>query len=221
MTMSAERWRFINSYARDVFGDEDDVLRQLAVEAREEGLPQIAVSADIGRFLMLLTSTTPGRLAVELGTLGGNSAIWIARGLSPGGKLITVEIDERPAAFAERQFESAGLADTIELRRGSALEQLQRLATELAPGSVDMVFVDADKREYPDYLDLIKPLVASGGIVVIDNVLGFGNVWIDDLSHPGIEAVDRMNRAFAADDAFLTTALAAREGLLVARRVSG
>jgi caffeoyl-CoA O-methyltransferase len=100
MPMTPERWAFTNGYVREVFGREDAVLSELKGEAQRWGLPDIAVSADVGRLLALLTSLTEGRLALELGTLGGYSAIWIARALRPGGRLVTVENDPRHADFA-------------------------------------------------------------------------------------------------------------------------
>ena len=218
MAMTDERWWYLNRYVTEVFGQEDAAFADLAADAERHGLPNIAVSADIGRFLEILVSMTPGRLVVEVGTLGGYSTMWIARGLHPEGRVITLEVNDTHADFAERHFAAAVIGDRIEVRRGPALDLLPVLAADVGPESVDFAFIDADKREYPDYVEAVKPLVRPGGLVVMDNVLGAGGRWIDDLSHPGAAATDRMNRAFAADPAFTTTALGARAGILVARK---
>ena len=219
MEMTHERWRYTQDYAREVFGGDDDVLARLTREAAEEGLPSWAVTGDVGRFLKILVSFTPGRLALEIGTLGGYSAIWIARGMATDGRLITIEYDDHHADFAERQFRAAGLADRIEVRRGPALDLLPGIAAEVGPESLDFVFIDAEKTEYASYFAAVRDLVAPGGLLVVDNVFGTGSSWIDDLSDPGTRATDEMNRTIAADPGFLATALSARAGVLVAKRI--
>jgi predicted O-methyltransferase YrrM len=218
MEMTDERWRYTNEYSREVFGQQDRHLAGLMAEATAAGLPDIAISADVGRLLMILTAMTRAKLALEVGTLGGYSGIWIARGLAAGGRLITVERDPDHAAFARRQFERAGVSDRVELRVGEALEVLPRLAGELEPGSVDVVFIDAEKTEYADYFRAIRPLVAVGGVVLADNILGTGSEWIDQQDRPQPRAVDRFNRLVAAADGFEAVAVPLRQGVLVARR---
>ncbi|HEX6947473.1 MAG TPA: O-methyltransferase [Acidimicrobiia bacterium] len=212
--MTPERWRWTNDYAREVFGDPDDQLTTLMDRATAAGLPSIAVSPDVGRLLQILASATRGRLALELGTLGGYSGIWIARGLAPAGRLITVELDDRHADFAEGEFAAAGLSDRVEVRRGAALEVLPALAEELGPESLDFVFIDAVKVEYTDYFEAVKPLMAPGAILAADNVYGTGAGWIDE----GY-GTDEFNRMVASDPDFLTTATPMREGVLIARRL--
>jgi caffeoyl-CoA O-methyltransferase len=221
MDMTADRWNYTNEYSREVFGQQDEHLAGLMTEATAAGLPDIAVSADVGRLLMMLTTLTRAKLALEVGTLGGYSGIWIARGLAEDGRLITIEREPNHAAFAERQFERAGVADRVEVRMGDALEILPRLAGELGPGSVDLVFIDAEKTEYPDYWEIIRPLVAVGGVVLADNVLGTGAEWIDQQDQPQPRAVDRFNRLVAGDDDFEAVAVPLRQGVLFARRCAG
>lgn len=211
--MTPERWDFLNDYAREVFGDEDQQLETLMERAAEAGLPRIAVSPDVGRLLKILTSLTPGRLALEIGTLGGYSGIWIGRGLAPRGRLITIEADDRHADFARAEFEAAGLGEKVEIVRGAALDVLPALAERLGPGTVDLVFIDATKSEYVAYFDLVRPLVAPGGVIVADNVYATGLGWIDE-GH----GTDDFNRAIAADPDFDATATPMREGVLIARR---
>ncbi|MFO7299915.1 MAG: O-methyltransferase [Actinomycetes bacterium] len=212
-SMTPERWDWINDYIHQLFGDPDDHLAGLMARAEAAGLPQIAVSPDVGRLLGILAASTPGRLAIELGTLAGYSGIWIARGLAPDGRLITVEMDPKHADFAEAEFATAGVADRVEVRRGRARDVLAQLVSELEPESVDFVFIDAHKPEYPDYFRAVKPLMASGGILVADNVLGTSSGWIDE-GH----GTDPFNRLVAADPDFLATMMPMRQGLLIARK---
>lgn len=213
MAMTPERWAFLSDYSRQVFGAQDDHLAGLMDEAVAAGLPRIAVGPDVGRLLQILTALTPGRLAVEVGTLAGYSGIWIARGLAVGGRLVTIEQDREHAAFAARQFEKAGLGDRVEVRVGPGLEVLASLAGELDPGTVDLVFLDAAKSEYVEYFRVARDLIAVGGLLVADNVYGTGQGWIDE----GY-GTDEFNRLVAADPDFEAVALPLREGVLVGLR---
>lgn len=213
MDMTAGRWEFTKKYSADVFGQQDPHLGGLMDRAVEAGLPPIAVSADVGRMLKILVSMTPGRRALELGTLGGFSAIWIARGLAQDGKLTTIEYDPKHAAFARREIQEAGEGDRVEVVEGAALSVLPELAERWGPGTVDFAFVDAVKREYVEYFNLIRPLIKSGGLIVADNVFGTGAGWIDQ----GY-GTDEFNRLMAADPDFEAVAVPIREGVLIARR---
>ncbi|MGC2239225.1 MAG: O-methyltransferase [Acidimicrobiia bacterium] len=215
MEMTPQRWEYTSRYSQEVFGAQDDHLAGLMTEAVAEGLPPIAVSADVGRLLQILTSMTSGRLAIEIGTLGGYSGIWITRGLRSDGRLITIEYESRHARFARAQFERAGLGSNVEVRVGAALDVLPSLIGELEPGSVDVVFLDAVKSEYTQYFEAVKPLVAVGGLVLADNVYGTGEGWIDQ-GH----GTDAFNRLIASDPDFEAVAVPLREGVLIALRIS-
>ena len=226
MQMTPERWAFTTTYLKEVFGAQDGQLQTLMQRAVAAGLPNIAVSADVGRLLKMLTRMTGNgagaRLAIEVGTLGGYSGIWIARGLAPGGRLITIEPNDKHATFAAQEFTEAGVGGAVEIRRGTGLDLLPRLAAEFEPNSVDVVFLDAVKREYPDYFHAVRPLIAPGGLLIADNVLGSDVWWIDapaghDADRDG---ADRLNRLVAADPQFEAVAVPIREGVLVARRVA-
>lgn len=213
MPMTPERWQFINRYSREVFGTQDEHLAGLMDEAVAAGLPDIAVSPDVGRLLEILTSLTPGRLAIEVGTLAGYSGIWIARGLAPKGRLITIEYQPRHAEFAQRQFDKAGVGEMVEIRVGGGIEILRDLVDELEPGSVDVLFLDAAKSEYVEYFTIARPLISPGGLVLADNVYATGLGWIDEG-----QGTDAFNRAIAGDPEFDAVAIPIREGVLVARR---
>lgn len=229
MDMTPQRWTNTSVYLREVFGRQDEHLATLMDRAVQAGLPAIAVSPEVGRLLHLLTSMAGegrgARLALELGTLAGYSGIWIARGLAPGGRLITVEYEPRHAAFARSEFEQAGVADRVDIRTGPALDVVPALADELRAGRLparafDLIFFDALKTEYPDYFRLCKPLLAPGGLLIADNILG-SSFWIDDPpgSSPQRDAVDRFNRLVAADADFETAAVPIREGVMIARKL--
>lgn len=213
MTMTPERWEFTERYSKEVFGSEDEHLEGLMERAVDAGLPSIAVSSDVGRLLQILVSLTEGRRALELGTLAGYSAIWIARGLHPDGMLTTVEYEPKHAEFARREIAAAGESARVDVVEGAALEIVPRLAEQWGSESVDFVFIDAVKTEYVDYFLQVKPLVKRGGLLVADNVYGTGAGWIDE-GH----GTDAFNRLVADDDAFESVALPLRQGVLVARR---
>ena len=223
--MTPSRWSATASYLVEVFGTEDEQLATLTPRAVAAGLPDIAVSPDVGRLLMLLASMTGGgrgaRVAIEVGTLAGYSGIWIARGLAKGGRLVTIESEPAHAEFAQREFETAGVSGAVEIRRGTAMDLLPRLAAEMGPGSVDFVFLDATKREYPDYFRIVGPMIAVGGLLVADNVLGSRTWWIDAPAgrNADRDAADRFNRLVAADPHFEAAAVPIREGVLIARRL--
>lgn len=217
MEFTHARHRYTTDYVREVFGAQDDHLAGLMDHARAAGLPDIAVSPDVGHLLLLLTSMTTARCVVELGTLGGYSTIWLARGLQPGGRVITVELVEKHAQFAEEQFRRAGVADRVTVRRGEALAVLPELAHELGQDSVDVFFFDAIKSEYLDYWRHARPLLKRSGLLIADNVLG-ASWWIDQEGHPDRDAVDRFNRAVAADPELEVACVPLREGVLVARK---
>jgi caffeoyl-CoA O-methyltransferase len=222
MEMTPDRWEATDRYLHEVFGrvPTSDPLSDLLKDATARDMPSISVGPVVGRLLMILTSMTRGRLALELGTLGGYSAICIARGLNPRGRLITIEIDPGHADFAERWFRIAGESKRIELRRGAALDLLPDLAREIGSESLDLIFIDAEKAEYPEYWRLARPLIAPGGLIVIDNALGSSSWWIDVADHPARRAVDHVNRSIASDPEFEAVAIALRQGMLLARRVA-
>lgn len=218
--MTPERWDRTSLYCREVFGAQDEQLRTLMQRAVAQDIPDIAVSADVGRLLSILVAGTRARSALEFGALAGYSGVWIARALAPGGRLRTFEPEPKHADFAQREFEKAGVADRVEIIRRPALEGLPELRAEVPDRSVDFVLLDAVKTEYPDYFTAVRPLLAPGGLLVADNALGTSSWWIDTPpgESPDRDAMDRFNRAVAADPDFETSMIPLREGLLIARR---
>jgi predicted O-methyltransferase YrrM len=218
MPIDQTRWLRTNAYAREVYGREPEHIRANREAADEAGLPSWAISPELGRLLALLAGMTRGRLGLEIGTLGGYSALWLLEGMHSDARLITIESVAAHADFCERQFSLHDVGDRVDLRRGAALDLLPGIREELPPGSVDVVFIDADKVSYPDYYEATAGLVAPGGLLLVDNIFGSSGAWIDEVDRPQIMAIDRMNRMAAADARFDSAGVFVRAGLLVARR---
>jgi len=219
MNMTPDRWNATSDYLTSVFGDPDDQLRTLMERAVDAGLPDIAVDASVGRLLTLLAKSVGAHTIVEVGTLAGYSAIWLARGLSPNGLLYTIEYEKKHADFARNEIETAGLADAVEVINAAGLDELPKLAEKLGPESVDVLFLDAVKTEYPAYLDAALPMLRPGALLIADNALGGGGWWIDE--KPGtsdsLDAVNAFNQTIAADPRFDAACVPLREGVLIAR----
>lgn len=222
--MTPERWEATLAYLREVFVVEDEQLATLMPRAIEAGLPNIAVSSEIGSLLKMFTAMSrPGgaRFSLEVGALAGYSAMWIARGLADNGRLITLEPEDKYAGFAEEEFQQAGLAERIDVRRARAPEALDDMRAEFGVGAFDFVFLDAIKQDYIAYFERARELLAPSGVLTAHNALGAGSWWIDAApgEHPGRDAIDRFNRVVAADPEFESMALPLDQGLLVARRL--
>lgn len=226
MEMTAERWANTDRYIREVFGREDGVLVGLMERAVAAGLPSIAVSPETGRLLMILASMTNGgrgaQLALELGTLAGYTAIWISRGLSPDGRLITLEPNARHADFARAAICSADAERRVEVRESKALAAFPELSVQFGKGSLDFMFADAIKTEYSQYFRWARDHLRPGGLFVAHNALGSAHWWMDAAATPAADierqAVDRFNREVAADPLFDAMVLPTHQGLMVARR---
>jgi predicted O-methyltransferase YrrM len=165
----------IDGYIEDLFGTSDEVLEATLTDSRRGGLPEINVSSNQGRLMRLLTEIAGARRILEIGTLGGYSAIHLARGLPDDGALISFEIDEHHADVARNNVERAGLSDIVEVRVGDAHELLSDLI-ENGEGPFDLIFIDADKEGYPDYLNASLRLVRPGSVILGDNTIRGGTV---------------------------------------------
>jgi len=223
MDMTPERWDATTEYLSTVFGDPDEQMRTLMQRAVAAGLPDIAVDPSVGHLLTTLCKSVGARTIVEAGTLAGYSGIWLARGLAPGGRLYTIEFEAAHAKFARGEFDAAGVGDRVEVIEGAALDELPKLAERLGPTSVDVLFLDAVKTEYPGYLEAALPMLRPGALLLADNALGGGGWWIDEPAgtSPSLDAVDAFNRQIAADPRFDASCVPLREGVLIARYSGG
>jgi predicted O-methyltransferase YrrM len=187
----------VDAFLSDLLAPDDEDLAAGREASDQAGLPSIAVSATQGKFLGVLARAIGARRILEIGTLGGYSTTWLARGLAPGGRLVTLEYSPKHAEVARANLARAGLADVVEVRVGAALETLPSLAAE-SPEPFDLVFVDADKAPYAQYLDWAARLTRPGGLIVGDNVVRRGRVLDpgDDENAGGVRA---FLEAMAAD----------------------
>ena len=151
---------------------EDALLRDLRLAAAKAGLPEIHIAPEQAAFLQLLLRATKAKTVVEVGTLGGYSAIAMARGLPADGRVITHEVDVRHAAFARSWIERSDQRGKIEVRVGNAADTLRAVPAESADG----MFLDADKKGYVTYLHHALRILRPGGILLADNVLAGGEV---------------------------------------------
>lgn len=203
----------LHGYVQMLFTDKDAVLDALMPAAEEAGLPQISISAEEGRILQLLIGAIGARTVLEIGTLAGYSAISMAKALPPDGRLITLEHDAKHAAFARDWVRRAGFTHMIEVREGDALATLPDLAGE-AP--FDLVFIDADKISYPQYLDWALRYTRVGGLIVADNAFRAGAIVSGQGdTDPSIAATLEFNRRFAVEPRLRSTILFGHDGLAV------
>ena len=150
----------------------DDPALAAAVRASDAaGLPPIAVSAQQGKFLCLLAGAIQARRILEIGTLGGFSAIWLARGAGPQGRVVTLEYEAKHAEVARENLQRAGVADRVEVIVGAALDTLPTLR-----GPFDLVFIDADKENNVAYVEWAVRLARPGSVIVVDNVIRDGRI---------------------------------------------
>lgn len=203
-------------YITQHFAREDISLRHVREESDKRGLPTINIEPEEGRFLQVLVAACGARKAVEIGTLGGYSGTWIARGLASGGKLYTVEKSEKHAQVARENFERAGVAGRVEIVVGQANQQLKNLVRF---GPFDFVFIDADKTSYNDYYDWAIANVRFGGMITAHNMFRNGSVLNPSLDED-VATIDALNRRVAYDPRVVSTIYPAGDGTLVAVRVA-
>ncbi len=165
----------IDDYVEDLFAPQDAALEAALRESQRAGLPEIQISPNEGKLLQLLAEMVGARRILEIGTLGGYSAINLARAMAEKGTLISLEIDERHAEVARENIERASLGEKVEIRVGDARELLAQLA-ENDEGPFDLVFIDADKEGYPEYLEWSMRLSRPGSLILADNTIRGGSV---------------------------------------------
>jgi caffeoyl-CoA O-methyltransferase len=192
-----EQWIAVDEYITGLFPS-DPALEMVLQATRAAGMPQINVSPVQGRLLHVLALTCGARKILEIGTLAGYSAIWMARALPADGKLITLESDPKHAEVAQANIARAGLADRIEVRLGVALDVLPQLVAE-GKGPFDLIFIDADKTNLTTYFEWAVRLARPGSLIITDNVIRHGEVLDESSVDASLQGVRRFNQALAAD----------------------
>jgi predicted O-methyltransferase YrrM len=202
--MSMHRtWAAIDDYFGALLVPSDPALDGALAASAAAGLPPHEVSPCQGKLLHLLAKMRGARAILEIGTLGGYSAIWLARALPAGGRLVTIEAERRHAEVAAASFARAGLGGVIDLRVGRALEVLPGLAGEV----FDLVFIDADKRSSPEYFTAALALSRPGTAIVIDNVVRDGAVIETGSADPSVIGVRRLHAMLAAEPRVSATSI--------------
>ena len=182
----------VDTYIDGLFVETDDVLDSVLERAEAAGLPQMQVSPGQGKLLYLMAKIIGAKRIVEVGTLGGYSTVWLARAMRDGGLLSTLEVDAKHAAFARETLSNAGLTNTCEVLEGPALQSMQSLT-----GPVDLVFLDANKDQYPAYLAEAVRLIRPGGLILADNVVRKGDVLAPKAVDPSAIGAAAFNQALA------------------------
>jgi caffeoyl-CoA O-methyltransferase len=205
-------------YVSETYRPEDDALRDVRERSDAAGLPDIQVAALDSRHLEVLVRMTGARRALEIGTLGGYSGLAIFRGMQPGGTLTTLELEAAHAAVAAETFRRAGVAERARILQGRALDLLPTLVSE---PPFDFCFIDADKENYPLYLDWVARLLRPGGVIAADNVFLFGQMAgpVGAGASEEAQAMHAFHLRLARSGEFRATVLPTGEGLAVGVRV--
>ena len=208
------------AYARDTFLEPDSVLMEALARQESQNLPAIQVGELDGLHLEVLTRGFGVSKAIEIGTLGGYSALCIGRGLKEGGRLWTLEADPRHIEVAKENVAKAKMENCIEFLEGPALASLKALESK---GPFDMVFVDADKVNYPNYLEWAAEHLRIGGVLIGDNTFAFGHIadeaFTDENLRMQVMALREFNRRMAKSGRFRSTLFPTGEGLTVGVKV--
>jgi predicted O-methyltransferase YrrM len=184
----------VDAFLDDIVIGDDPTLTAALEASDAAGLPQIAVSSQQGKFLSVLAGAIAARRILEIGTLGGFSTIWLARGAGPDGRVTTLEYEPKHAEVARANLQRAGVADRVQVVVGPALETLPTVAGD----PFDLVFIDADKENYVTYLDWAVKLTRPGGLIVVDNVIREGGILSPESDDARLQATRQTLQAMGA-----------------------
>jgi len=204
------------AYMRTVLGPREEILDEILRDALlEHGLRPMQIDDNAARVLQLLTLIRRPQKVIEVGTFFGYSSIHIARGLPDGGRLTSLEIDNELAGLARHNLERAGLSDRVNIVMGTAADYL----TTVELKSIDMIFIDADKISYPEYLKLSFPLLKDGGLLIADDAFLHGDFSTeaedDNSSDKAVNAISTYSRAVGKSPRLFSAFIGTKNGLLV------
>ncbi|MBO6576814.1 MAG: O-methyltransferase [Rhodothermales bacterium] len=183
-----EQWHHIDLALERLFVAPDPSLEACLRRSAEAGLPEIAVSPNLGKLLTLMVRISGARRVLEIGTLGGYSTIWLAKGLPADGHITSLELEESHAAVARENLKAAGFDHLTNIRVGPASETLRAFQSEEAE-PYDLIFLDADKKGYPDYLAASLELSRPGTLIIADNIVKGGAVFDETESDPDLDGL--------------------------------
>jgi len=195
----ADIWTRSDKYHNSFLIPEDKDLESALANSIAQGLPEIAVSAAQGKYLNLLIKSIGAKRVLEVGTLGGYSAIWLAKALPPDGKLVTLELEELHAKGAKENITHAGLIDKVTILQGPAAASLEKLSVTAEEPAFDFAFIDADKQSNLVYFTHAKRLVKKGGVIIVDNVVRNGDVSDPGRTGQRVEGVRNLLKALKED----------------------
>jgi len=198
-------------------GTPPDAVQQALIEETTAlgGISMMQIAPEQGAFMTLLTRATGARRAVEIGTFTGYSALCIARGLPDDGHLLCCDVSDEWTAIGRRYWEKAGVSQKIELRIGPALETLRSLPAEPA---FDLAFIDADKPSYISYFEEIVKRLRPNGLILVDNVLWFGQVANPEVQDDQTNSIREFNSHVALDPRVESVMLPISDGLTLLRK---
>lgn len=192
-------WNSFDNYICDLYIPPDPELEQVLKSSSEAGLPPHNVAPNQGKMLQFFAQMQNSRNILEIGTLGGYSTIWLARGLQQAeGKVITLEVNPKHAEIARKNFEFAGLSKLIDCRVGDALDLLPALAKEIQ-NPFDFIFIDADKKSNTEYFEWALKMSRNGTLIIVDNVVRNGSVLDASSTDVSVQGVRRFNQIASAD----------------------
>jgi len=199
-------WAQVDAYFGDLLIPPDEILTAAMAANKKAGLPPIDVTALQGKFLEFLVRISRAHRILEIGTLGGYSTIWLARGLPADGQIVSLELIPLHAEVARANLLRAGVLNQVDLRVGPAIESLQSLS-ESGCAPFDLIFIDADKQGYPEYLEWALQLSRPGTVIVADNVVRDGKVVDADCTDVNVQGVRRFTDLLAVENRVSTTVL--------------
>lgn len=204
--MSQNQWTAVDRYITDLFVPHDPAMEAIVRSSADAGLPAIHVSPPQGKFLMMLALLRGARRILEIGTLGGYSTAWLARALPPDGRIVTLEIDPEHAEVALANLARAGVEKVAEVRLGPAEETLPKMHAS-GEGPFDLIFIDADKPAYPEYLSWALRLSRRGSVIVADNVVRSGAVADADSLDPNVQGIRKFHEMLSSESRVSATAI--------------
>ncbi len=204
--MNQKLWDTVDDYYRDLFVLSDSRFENILRRSELAELPAIQVSPAQGRLLELLVRIQGAKRILEVGTLGGYSTAWLASGMPPGGELVSLEIEPAYAALARENLSAFEFHDVIDIRVGDAVESIRVLVDSQAK-PFDLIFLDADKTQYCDYLDGVLQLTRQGSVIIADNIVRDGQIIEPDCDDPRVQGVRSFNMKIAENDALRCTAI--------------
>ncbi len=199
-----QRWSAVDNYLEEALIPNDSLLNRVLANNKRAGLPAIDVAATQGQFLALLVRMTRAKRVLEIGTLGGYSTIWMARELPVDGELLTLEADAHHAAVARENLRLAGVDNKVEVMEGPALASLETLGDR---PPFDLIFIDADKPNNPNYLRWALRYSHPGTLIVGDNVVRDGEVANPESTDERVQGVREFIRMMGSDPRLTVTAL--------------